>query len=1331
MDMKQENKKRNYKIAVIVLTVIMILSIIGIVISIVKIVSGDTKKETITVNQVVFSEGEDDIVDMVTNEEEAYNYIAKNADSIGIDDMNNVAYKDTKGSVDSVFYSFQQNYKGIPVYGSHITVMTDYEGNVLMTSADYLPISDETSTSATVTAADLKTSIKNNFEKNYGFNNVKDIKLDELTEEQLIIYPDEKDESHLAYQFDIGFKDGESHCSYTVVADADSGEVLKAYSNIVTANASQTIEAKDLSGETVNINTYKDGNQYYLYDEERNILITDNKKNVTERALGGSSIITSNPLEMVAIYKDPKPELVANTDNKTWDASAVTVLNNISKAYDWYKEYLNLNGWDNKNGMVIAGYNDGVDSGKNAYSYTLYSKYNELSAWTQLVFGYAENLERMDLIAHEYSHSVQAGVLCMEYVGETGAIMEGYADTMGEIIEGDSEWYHGDKNNPKSSDRNIMNPSKTNNPSNYIIDTNWGETINWGDLNDGGNRHQNSTVISHFSYLLSNGVDGTEEGKLNNQQIALLWYQTLHMCDQNTTFIELRQNMEYMARILCNAGRLSDKQYECVGLAFDAVGIGAANADFVKKVNKECTIRIKDFFGYSLDSATVELVGEKKHKTYSYQTDEYGEIYIDVEPDNYTVTIKDNNTGDEFTDLLQCQNIFGAHKLTIVTFFRKNIVKSFTLNETEKNMSINDTYSLTATVYPVGMSGYNILWESADSNVATVNSDGIITAKAPGSTTITATLTNETQEPMIQTATITVTETQRDTILVLDVSGSMEGEALEEMKKSAIQFCQEILAGNTGDNQIDVITYDNYIYSTGFTNDYSYLENYINNLSEGTTTDMQGALYQAKEDMDYYGRENSKKNIIIMSDGIPNEGEISDYGKMDDFCRNNNLSYEPRVYGNAVCNAADEIMQDYNLYSLAFLHSLSGIDYEYCDMLMSLIQNSGYYIVDKAENLQLSFGEISEDVTDGSKIVINIACPVDVTVTNGEEVLSSKIENYSTTASFGTLDLLGTNGEVKVLTLLENKDYDIALSGNGSGTMNYTISYYGKDDSVEDERRFENVPISANTQINTSTEQGTDTKLDIDKDGDGVKDEVWTAGANSTGSQTWNDVEDIETVTGNDEYQERADGKNNTVWIILLIVSGMIFIGAGISIIIILVKLSKLKKKTQFLPEDNKEKKNDDISEKKKETKLEDRVKKQEITTNNTQVITRKVTKKSGKITFLSGELVGAAVEISPGDSIVIGKDASQVSVVVPYKYQKVSRVHCRIAFDKDNQRMCITDYSTNGTFVNGEKIEKNIAVWIKSGSTVELSKNGFKLVVNEVQNEVLECIEQNNSNRK
>lgn len=1307
MYMKQENKKKSYKIAIIILSVVIALSIIGIIVSIVKIVSGDTKKETITVNQVVFSEEEDDIVDMVTNEEEAYNYIAKNADSIGIDDMNNVAYKDTKGSVDSVFYSFQQNYNGIPVYGSHITVMTDYEGNVLMTSADYLPISDETSTSAIVTATDLKASIKDNFEKDYGFNDVKDIELEELTKEQLIIYLDEKDESHLAYQFDIGFKDGESDCSYTVIADADSGEVLKAYSNI------DSIKAKDLSGEIVDINTYKDGNQYYLYDEERNIAILNSNKK--ECLPDDSKIINSFPIkEIMNIYIEPLPLLVISKDNKSWKDIEVTLMDKIKDNYDWYEKNLGLEGWDNEKGLIIGQCNDGFYNGKGDNSGSLNPK--EKSYCAVLVFGYTQDLKRMDLIAHEYGHSIQRGVLYMESTGETGAIKEGYADTMGEIVENDSNWY-------QSVGRNIKEPLKSKNPLEYKGKY-WGDTKDMDD--DNGNRHQNSTVISHFSYLLSYGVDGTEERKLNNQQIALLWYQTLHMCDQNTTFIELRQNMEYMARILCNAGRLSDKQYECVGLAFDEVGIGAANADFVKKVNKECTIRIKDFFGYSLDSATVELVGEKKHKTYSYQTDEYGEIYIDVEPDNYTVTIKDNNTGDKFTDLLHCQNISGVHKLTIVTFFRNNIVKSFTLNETEKNMSINDTYSLVATVYPVGISGYNISWESSDSNVATVNSDGIITAKAPGSTTITATLTNETQEPMIQTAIITVTETQRDTILVLDVSGSMEGEALEEMKKSAIQFCQEILAGNTGDNQIDVITYDNYIYSTGFTNDYSYLENYINNLSAGTTTDMQGALYQAKEDMDYYGRANSKKNIIIMSDGIPNEGEISDYGKMDDFCRNNNLSYEPRVYGNAVCNAADEIMQDYNLYSLAFLHSLSGIDYEYCDMLMNLIQNSGYYIVDKAENLQLSFGEISEDVTDGSKIVINIACPVDVTVTNGEEVLSSKIENYSTTASFGTLDLLGTNGEVKVLTLFENKDYDIALSGNGSGTMNYTISYYGKDDSVKDERCFENVPISANTQINTSTEQGTDTKLDVDKDGDGVKDEVWAAGANSTGSQTWNDVEDIETVTGNDEYQERTDEKNNTVWIILLIVSGMIFIGAGISIIIILVKLSKLKKKTQFLPEDNKEKKNDDISEKKKETKLEDRVKKQEITTNNTQVITRKVTKKSGKITFLSGELVGAAVEISPGDSIVIGKDASQVSVVVPYKYQKVSRVHCRIAFDKDNQRMCITDYSTNGTFVNGEKIEKNIAVWIESGSTVELSENGFKFVVNEVRNEVLEYIKQN-----
>lgn len=1319
MDKMQENKRKNYGTVIIILSVVIVLSIIGIIVSIVKIVSGNTEKEIIPVNQVVFSEEEDDIV---TNEEEAYNYIAKNADSIGIDDMSNVAYKDTKGSIDSDFYSFQQTYQGIPVYGSHITVMTDHEGNVLMTSADYLPVSNETDTSSTVTLSDVKKSIKKDLEKDYGFEDVKDIELENLTKEHLIIYLDETDESHLAYQFNIVFQDGESSYSYTVIADANSGDVLKAYSNIDAADASKTIKAKNLSGESVDINTYKDGKEYYLYDEERNILITDNKKNVSERAIEGSTGITTNPLEMVAIYKDPKPELISNTDNKTWDTSAVTVLNNISRIYDWYKKYLNLSGWDNKNGMIIAGYNDGVDLGKNAYSHTLYSMYNQLSAWTQLVFGYSENLERMDLIAHEYSHSVQQGILDMEYVGETGAIMEGYADTMGEIIEGDSEWYHGDKNNQKSSDRNIKNPSKTNNPSNYIIDVNWKETIDWGNLNDGGNRHQNSTVISHFSYLLSYGVDGTEERKLNNQQIALLWYQTLHMCDQNTTFIELRQNMEYMARILCNAGRLSDKQYECVGQAFDEVGIGAANADFVKKVNKECTIRIKDFFGYSLDSATVELMGEKKHKTYSYQTDEYGEIYISVEPDNYTVTIKDNNTGDEFTDLLQCQNVFGVHKLTIMTFFRKDIVRSFVLNETEKNISVNDTYALTATVYPVGIDGYNIVWESSDNDVATVNSDGIITAKTPGSTTITATLTNGEQESMVQNANIIVTETQRDTILVLDVSGSMQGEALEEMKKSAMQFCQEILIGNAGDNQIDVITYDSYIESTGFTNDYGYLENYIGNLSAGMRTDMQGALYRAKEDMDYDGRTNSKKNIVIMSDGIPNEGVTSDYGKIDNFCRNNNLWDGARVYGNAVCNIADEIMKDYNLYSLAFLHNLSGLDYEYCDLLMSLIQNSGYYIVDQAENLQLSFGEISNNVTDGSKIVINIACPVDVTVSDGEEVLSSKIENYNTEASFGRLELSGTNGDTKVLTLYENKNYDIDLSGNGSGTMNYTISYYGKDDSIEEQRNFENVPISANTQIDTSTEQGTDTILNIDKNGDGVKDEVWTAGANTTGSQTWKDTEG-DTVFSEDSSTDREETNTNTVWIISLIGCSIVLISAGIFMIIIWVKLSKLRQKTKFLPEDKKENDGLKISENRKENRPKEEIRRQRVKINNTQVITRKVIQKSGKITFLSGAFIGATVEINPGDSVSIGKDPMQVSVVVPREYQKVSRVHCMITFDKDNQRMCITDYSTNGTYVNDSRIEKNMPIWIRGGSTVELSKDGFKFVVNEVQNEVVEHI--------
>jgi len=76
-----------------------------------------------------------------------------------------------------------------------------------------------------------------------------------------------------------------------------------------------------------------------------------------------------------------------------------------------------------------------------------------------------------------------------------------------------------------------------------------------------------------------------------------------------------------------------------------------------------------------------------------------------------------------------------------------------------------DTHQLVATVSPVDASDQSIQWTSDDENIVTVDSDGLVTAVAPGTTTITATtndggfnvssiITVESPEPTAKTSNI-------------------------------------------------------------------------------------------------------------------------------------------------------------------------------------------------------------------------------------------------------------------------------------------------------------------------------------------------------------------------------------------------------------------------------------------------------------------------------------------------------------------------------------------------------------------------------------------------
>lgn len=138
--------------------------------------------------------------------------------------------------------------------------------------------------------------------------------------------------------------------------------------------------------------------------------------------------------------------------------------------------------------------------------------------------------------------------------------------------------------------------------------------------------------------------------------------------------------------------------------------------------------------------------------------------------------------------------------------------------------------------------------------------------------------------------------------------------------------------------------------------------------------------------------------------------------------------------------------------------------------------------------------------------VIRIACPVDVTVSNGTETLCSDVNSLSVSSSFGRLDMIGENNEIKMLCV-DPCDMNVALNGTGIGVMDYEIRFYDSEGNLTEERVFENVPITEDTLIYTNTTKSQNTVLEIDQDGDGTIDNTWTAAANE-----WVNVPDSERV---------------------------------------------------------------------------------------------------------------------------------------------------------------------------------------------------------------------------
>ncbi|MCI5595350.1 MAG: VWA domain-containing protein [Lachnospiraceae bacterium] len=617
----------------------------------------------------------------IDSEEDALAAIDELSEILGVD---NVSEEFGECKTDTVlnnsFYRFEQRYKGVSVYGRSMIVSADSDGNCLMVTGNYSALGD------------LDTKIKYDEEfankliqDNYG----EDVK---IYNNGLTIYSLNNVTPEQTWNYYVGT----SELTKNIFISTSSGRVIAEHSLTYTENVE--CSGKDLNNKKRTFNAEKKDNVYIMHDVNRGINIydannstllkecivtdsngktyrIDDEKWVDEsgnivniEGQNFSLVITDESgtkigengeygveLKTLNIFTKVDP---VTSKKSTWsNKKAVTLMAEVSAIYDFWKDNFNRPSFDGKHGEIAVIYDDFKNLGKEK----LYLKGDTTNAesWgghglpiTVLSFG-TDNSLSVDVVGHEFAHSVERSISNMVYEGESGALMEAYSDIFGEISQ---DWMD-DRTLNNSCDwifdanRNMIDPSLISYPDTYKGE-NWADTLD--EKADYGGVHTNNTVISHAAYLMTTGIGGNPNFEaLSTDELAKLFYLTLFSIPSDCTFSQFRYVLQNTANILYKQGILSDKQRWCVSNAMFQVGIDPEPMTYAVSGDFElCVYDIgnKLYDDYSLSISELDLANmpqgpgiepaRKPSKTYQVQNSEPFEMSLS--PGIYEIILSDN-----------------------------------------------------------------------------------------------------------------------------------------------------------------------------------------------------------------------------------------------------------------------------------------------------------------------------------------------------------------------------------------------------------------------------------------------------------------------------------------------------------------------------------------------------------------------------------------------------------------------------------------------------------------------------------------------------------------
>ena len=197
-------------------------------------------------------------------------------------------------------------------------------------------------------------------------------------------------------------------------------------------------------------------------------------------------------------------------------------------------------------------------------------------------------------------------------------------------------------------------------------------------------------------------------------------------------------------------------------------------------------------------------------KTFNAKLEEYEEAIKELKPsyvENNWIKTTDGNfqidtskyTG-KFSFILWAKLVIGTETYYDETRYTSKGSKEITvsLDKTKVTMNIGDTLKLVATTN----SNENITWSSNKDNIATVNSDGTITAKAEGVATITATVEDKTA-----TCTVTVTKKENELSESITINKSTASIKIDEtVQLTATSSTNSKIIWTSNDSSIATVT---------------------------------------------------------------------------------------------------------------------------------------------------------------------------------------------------------------------------------------------------------------------------------------------------------------------------------------------------------------------------------------------------------------------------------------------------------------------------------------------------------------------------------------------